>query len=84
MTLARLAWLEAGSTLAIVGATAAFTLPPAAAPLSTLAPRILVIASICVAALYFNDLYNFELPHDFPHLSAGSAERWGGARCYWP
>jgi exopolysaccharide biosynthesis polyprenyl glycosylphosphotransferase len=69
MTLAqRLAWFEAGSTLAIVGVTAAFTLPPTAEPLPSLAPRILVIASICVAALYFNDLYNFELPHDFHNL----------------
>jgi exopolysaccharide biosynthesis polyprenyl glycosylphosphotransferase len=69
MTLAqRLAWLEAVSALAIVGVAAALTLPPTPGALWGLAPRVFIITGICLGSLYFNDLYNFELPHDFPHL----------------
>jgi exopolysaccharide biosynthesis polyprenyl glycosylphosphotransferase len=64
----RLAWLEAACTLAIVGVAASLTLPPTPGALWGLAPPVVVIAATCLGSLYFNDLYNFELPHDFPHL----------------
>lgn len=71
MTLAqRLAWLEALSTLGILGVGAVLWLGPApnADVLWALAPRVALVAAVCLGSLYFNDLYNFELPHDFPNL----------------
>jgi exopolysaccharide biosynthesis polyprenyl glycosylphosphotransferase len=61
----RLAWLDGASTLAVLGAALALW-PPSDDPASTvtLLTRVAVVAATCVVALYYNDLYNFEVPHD--------------------
>jgi exopolysaccharide biosynthesis polyprenyl glycosylphosphotransferase len=70
MTIAqRLAWLEAISTLGILAVAVAFLGPgPAPQIWWSLAVRLGIVAGICLASLYFCDLYNFETPHDFPSL----------------
>ncbi|MGH7314543.1 MAG: sugar transferase [Candidatus Rokuibacteriota bacterium] len=72
MTLAqRLACLEGASTLGILGVSVALWLPAATGSpdaLWGLSARAAIVAAVCVGSLYFNDLYNFELPHDFGSL----------------
>jgi exopolysaccharide biosynthesis polyprenyl glycosylphosphotransferase len=68
-TAQRFAWLDGLSTLAVCGAAMAM-LPasaPAAAPLAAVA-RVAVVTLVCIAAFYYNDLYNFEAPHDVGQL----------------
>lgn len=65
----KLAWIEGLSTVTVLIA-AAFMLPqglPETA-LGTLLARIAVVAAVCVIAFYYNDLYNFEVPHNFPQV----------------
>src|SRR5262249_13716347 len=66
----RLAWFEGLSTLAIVTATIAVSVPPGQAPVVewTVVARVFLVVLICTAALYFNDLYEFETPHNFSQL----------------
>lgn len=66
----KLAWIEALSTVTVL--TAAIMLwpqgPHDAAALGTVLARIAVVAAVCVTAFYYNDLYNFEVPHNFPQV----------------
>lgn len=66
----RLARLEAISTLGIfsVGTLLWLGPPPHLDDLWGLMPRVAFVSAVCLGSLYFNDLYNFELPHDFPNL----------------
>ena len=66
----RLAWFEGLSTLAIVTATIAVSVPPGQAPVVewTVVARVFLVVLVCTAALYFNDLYEFETPHNFSQL----------------
>jgi exopolysaccharide biosynthesis polyprenyl glycosylphosphotransferase len=66
----RLAWLDGLSTLGVLGAAIALW-PPSEDPVSTwvLLARLAVIALTCVVAFYYNDLYNFEVPHDLGQLA---------------
>src|SRR5262245_28266064 len=68
-TAQRLAWLDGLSAVAVGGAAVA-VLAPAQPPTSpwTLAARLAVVAVVCVVAFYYNDLYNFEVPHDLGQL----------------
>jgi len=72
MTIAqRLAWLEGLSTLGILVLAVALVQPlPTVEAVWALAARVGIVAAVCLACLYFCDLYNFETPHDFPHLFA--------------
>jgi exopolysaccharide biosynthesis polyprenyl glycosylphosphotransferase len=62
----RLAWIEGVSTLAVLGAAIALTLPPGpdAGSLWPIGARVAVIAAVCFASFYYNDLYDFEVAHD--------------------
>ncbi|MGH7278519.1 MAG: hypothetical protein ACREJG_07500, partial [Candidatus Rokuibacteriota bacterium] len=62
----RLAWIEGLSTLAVLGAAIVLSLPTAAegTGLWPTALRVVIIAAICLACLYYNDLYDFEAAHD--------------------
>ncbi len=68
----RLAWFEGVSTLGIVTATIAVSVPPGQAPVIewTVVARVFLVVLVCTAALYFNDLYEFETPHNFSQLFA--------------
>jgi exopolysaccharide biosynthesis polyprenyl glycosylphosphotransferase len=71
MTLAqRLAWFEGLSTLGILSFAILLWLQPGLDPATLwgLAVRAVIVVAVCVGSLYFNDLYNFETPHDFPSL----------------
>jgi exopolysaccharide biosynthesis polyprenyl glycosylphosphotransferase len=68
-TAKRFAWLDGISTVGVCGAAMAI-LPPAesaAAPWGV-AARMAVVALVCIVAFYYNDLYNFEVPHDVGQL----------------
>lgn len=68
-TAQRFAWLDGISTVAVCAAAMA-VLPaavPAGAPIGTVI-RVAVVTLVCIAAFYYNDLYNFEAPHDVGHL----------------
>lgn len=68
-TAKRFAWLDGISTVGVCGAAMAI-LPPAesaAAPWGV-AARVAVVALVCIVAFYYNDLYNFEVPHDVGQL----------------
>jgi exopolysaccharide biosynthesis polyprenyl glycosylphosphotransferase len=67
----RLAWLEALSTIGILGivATASWS-PTPDEPVAGLLARAGLIAAVCLACLYFCDLYDFERPQDFGALFA--------------
>jgi exopolysaccharide biosynthesis polyprenyl glycosylphosphotransferase len=62
----RLAWIEGVSTLGVLGAAIALSLPPGpdAGSLWPLGVRVGVIAAVCFASFYYNDLYDFEVAHD--------------------
>jgi exopolysaccharide biosynthesis polyprenyl glycosylphosphotransferase len=64
-TAQRFAWLDGISTVAVCGIAIA-VLPPADQPASPwgLAARVAAVALVCIVAFYYNDLYNFEVPHD--------------------
>jgi exopolysaccharide biosynthesis polyprenyl glycosylphosphotransferase len=68
-TAQRFAWLDGLSTVAVCGAAIA-VLPPADPPPTPwgLAARGGVVALVCIVAFYYNDLYNFEAPHDVGQL----------------
>ena len=66
----RLAWFEGLSALGIVSATIAVSLPPGQAPVVqwTVIARVFLVVLVCTVTLYFNDLYEFETPHNFTQL----------------
>jgi sugar transferase (PEP-CTERM system associated) len=68
-TAQRFAWLD-GLAAVTVYAAAIVVLPPSELPASPwgLAARALLVALVCVLAFYYNDLYNFEVPHDVGQL----------------
>jgi exopolysaccharide biosynthesis polyprenyl glycosylphosphotransferase len=68
-TAQRFAWLDGLAALAVCGA-AITLLPPPAPPIdpASLIARIAVVTLVCVVAFYYNDLYNFEVPHDVGQL----------------
>jgi exopolysaccharide biosynthesis polyprenyl glycosylphosphotransferase len=67
----RLAWLDGVSTVAVL-ATAIAVWSPAAEDSATgiwrLAARAGIVAVVCLGAFYYNDLYDFEAPHDAGQL----------------
>jgi sugar transferase (PEP-CTERM system associated) len=68
----RLAWLEGVSTLAVLAAAIALWPESTADPagLGLLLGRMVIVAAVCLVAFYYNDLYNFEVTHDFSQLFA--------------
>jgi sugar transferase (PEP-CTERM system associated) len=67
----RLAWLDGVSTLAVLGTAIAVWSPAAdegGSSLWRLAARVGIVAVVCLAAFYYNDLYDFEVPHDAGQL----------------
>ena len=68
-TAQRFAWLDVISTAGVW--RAAMALAAQAEPPTTalaLVARIAVVAAVCILAFYYNDLYNFEVPHDVGQL----------------
>ena len=68
-TAQRFAWLDGLSAVAVCG-TAAAVLSPTDLPDRSwgLGARVAVVVLVCVVAFYYNDLYNFEVPHDVGQL----------------
>jgi exopolysaccharide biosynthesis polyprenyl glycosylphosphotransferase len=68
-TAQRFAWLDGISTVGVCGAAMAL-LPPAEPPTATwgIAARVAIVTIVCIVAFYYNDLYNFEVPHDVGQL----------------
>jgi exopolysaccharide biosynthesis polyprenyl glycosylphosphotransferase len=68
-TAQRFAWLDGISTVGVCGAALAL-LPPGEPPagLWSVGARVAVVAFVCIVAFYYNDLYNFEVPHDVGQL----------------
>ena len=66
----RLAWFEGVSTLGIVTATIAVSLPTGQefTGIESVVPRVFLVVLVCTAAFYFNDLYEFERPQSFAEL----------------
>jgi exopolysaccharide biosynthesis polyprenyl glycosylphosphotransferase len=66
----RLAWLEVLSTAGIVAAMLAMSGPPSLDPTALwgIAVRASLVIGVCAAAFYFNDLYEFETPHNLLQL----------------
>jgi exopolysaccharide biosynthesis polyprenyl glycosylphosphotransferase len=66
----RLAWFEGLTTLGIVTATIAVSLPPGQAPEVqwTVIARVVLVVLVCTLAFYFNDLYEFDTTHNFSQL----------------
>lgn len=67
----RLAWLDGISTLAVLATAMAIASPGAIDPntsLWLLGARAACVAAICIGAFYYNDLYNFEVPHDLSQV----------------
>ncbi|HEX3175954.1 MAG TPA: sugar transferase [Methylomirabilota bacterium] len=67
----RLAWLDGISTLAVLATAMAIASPGAADPQTSLwvvVARAAFVAAICIGAFYYNDLYNFEVPHDLSQV----------------
>jgi sugar transferase (PEP-CTERM system associated) len=68
----RLAWLEALSTLGVLMAMT-LALPPSDGERTSavsVATRLCVVVAVAIASFYYNDLYNFDAAHDFPHVFA--------------
>ena len=67
----RLAWIDGLSTVAVLAVVMAIWSTPTTdgGPWGLLA-RVGVIVLIAIAAFYYNDLYNFEVPHALPQLFA--------------
>ncbi|HXH81396.1 MAG TPA: sugar transferase [Candidatus Tectomicrobia bacterium] len=67
-TAQRFAWLDAVSTLAMCGA-AILAVPPAGGQsLWGILAGVLLVTGVCIVAFYYNDLYDFEAPHDVAEL----------------
>ena len=67
----RLAWLDGVSTVAVLATAIIVWSPTADDPATTfwrLAARAAIVAVVCLAAFYYNDLYDFETPHDAGQL----------------
>jgi exopolysaccharide biosynthesis polyprenyl glycosylphosphotransferase len=66
----RLAWLEGLSTVGIVAAMHALSQPAGYEPTAVwgVAARASLVVLVCSAAFYFNDLYEFETPHNLLQL----------------
>jgi sugar transferase (PEP-CTERM system associated) len=65
----RLAWLDGISTFAVLAAAVAlWPAPDVTDSVWSLAARVGIVALICIGAFYYNDLYNFEVPHDLAQL----------------
>jgi exopolysaccharide biosynthesis polyprenyl glycosylphosphotransferase len=67
----RLAWLDGVSTVAVLATAIAVWSPTTEDPatgLWRLAARAGIVAIVCLAAFYYNDLYDFEAPHDAGQL----------------
>jgi sugar transferase (PEP-CTERM system associated) len=67
MSAQRLAWLDGISTLAVLAAALAIATPGAGDSETSVwvaGARAAFVAAICIGAFYYNDLYNFEVPHD--------------------
>ncbi len=67
----RLAWLDGVSTLAVLATAIAVWSPVTddlAGSLWRLAARVGIVAAVCLGAFYYNDLYDFEVPHDAGQL----------------
>jgi sugar transferase (PEP-CTERM system associated) len=67
----RLAWLDGISTLAVLASAMAIASPGATDPSTSvwlLGARPAFVAAICIGAFYYNDLYNFEVPHDLSQV----------------
>jgi len=66
----RLAWLDGISTLAVLATAMAIASPVAdpQASLWLLGAKAVIVAAICIGAFYYNDLYNFEVPHDLTQV----------------
>jgi sugar transferase (PEP-CTERM system associated) len=67
-TAQRFAWLDGLSTVAVCGLAIAVLPPEAPASAWGLAARIAAVTLVCILAFYYNDLYNFEVPHDIGQL----------------
>jgi sugar transferase (PEP-CTERM system associated) len=66
-TASRFAWLDGLSTVAMCLAALAL-LPAHQAATWGVALRIGIVTVVCIVAFYYNDLYNFEAPHDLGQL----------------
>src|SRR4029453_16946163 len=66
-TALRFAWLDGLSTAAMCLASLAL-LPAHHAATWGVAGRIGIVTAVCIVAFYYNDLYNFEAPHDLGQL----------------
>ena len=67
----RLAWLDGVSTLAVLATAIAVWSPATDDPVGSLwrlAARVGIVAAVCLGAFYYNDLYDFEAPHDAGQL----------------
>lgn len=66
----RLAWFEGLSTLGIVTAMLAMSGPAGQDPAAvwSVMARASLVVFVCSATFYFNDLYEFETPHNFVQL----------------
>jgi len=67
-TAQRFAWLDGLSTVAVCGLAIAVLPPEAPASAWGMAARIAAVTLVCIVAFYYNDLYNFEVPHDVGQL----------------
>src|SRR2546421_5529099 len=67
-TAQRFAWLDGLSTVAVCGLAIAVLPPEPAATPWWLAARVAAVTLVCILAFYYNDLYNFEVPHDVGQL----------------
>jgi exopolysaccharide biosynthesis polyprenyl glycosylphosphotransferase len=67
----RLAWLDGISTLTVLATAMAIASPGTTDPSASiwvLGARATFVAAICIGAFYYNDLYNFEVPHDLSQV----------------
>ena len=67
-TAQRFAWLDGLSTVAVCALAIAVLPPEPSATPWGLAARIAAVTLVCIVAFYYNDLYNFEVPHDIGQL----------------
>ena len=66
-TAQRFAWLDGVSTVTVCAAALA-VVPTHQAVSWGVALRVLTLTGVCIVAFYYNDLYNFEVPHDVGQL----------------
>jgi len=68
----RLAWLEALTILTVLVPLSGVLIQPSPTgeTAAGLVVRLAVVAAVCFASFHFNDLYDFEAPHDFGGLFA--------------